>query len=213
MLEIITGIIEAIAVVIDGTGLGDLLKVAIEVLKVIANAFVELAKVLGLVKPETTTEELGDKALQYEHLSGKTIADFDDFDEYWENVGKQPLDPELSKRWSEKEKLAKATEVSIGAMENKFKDTDLDIGAYLTLFGNKLQTENGAFTLKHVAAFGEILKTDEAGAKLILDYLNRKSLSGAQTDKAFEKLMELEKTVNPSISDRDAERNIINMRR
>lgn len=128
------------------------LSLAVQGLKVIANAIVSLAKSLGLIKADMKTEDLGDKAIQ----SGLKPEDFDTYEEYTKAVEKFETDPERSKQISEEEKLNKGIEIATNLMAEKYGD---GVGQFIA----KTAVENREFFNENVMAkVGEIVKDDSS---------------------------------------------------
>ena len=100
ILGTILAVAKAAKVVVKAIAVAD---IAIKTLKVVGNAFVKLGKTLGLIKPETKVEDLGDKAIQSEYKP----EDYNSYAEYVKAVEDYKLDPEKSKNISEEEKIKK----------------------------------------------------------------------------------------------------------
>lgn len=86
------------------------LKVAALVATVV-DAGVSICRHLGILKPETKTEDLGDRAMQARE-AGIRAEDYDGrFDEYKEKIENFEIDPEKSKTYSPADKIQAAGEI------------------------------------------------------------------------------------------------------
>lgn len=80
------------------------------------NAFLQ---VLGIMKPNETVEELGDRALQAAD-KGITLEKFENFDGYMDALRKFELNPEVSSKRSVAEKMVAGMGVGTIGVEDKF---------------------------------------------------------------------------------------------
>lgn len=112
---VISAILTAISTVVQAIGA---LSLAVQGLKVLANAIVNFAKALGLIEDDMEPEDLGDKAIQ----SGYNPEDFDTYEAYVDAVKDFKVDPEKSKEISAEDKLNKSIELSVGLAKEKCGD-------------------------------------------------------------------------------------------
>ena len=124
---------------------------AVEGLKSIGKVLVNLAKSLGLIKPQMQVDELGDKAIQ----SGYDPEQYDTYNDYVKAVESFNLDPEKSKTISEEEKIKKGMELATGVMIEKYKDSPME--KFCVEIGNRPDFFNEG-VLKGV---GELVVSDE----------------------------------------------------
>lgn len=82
-----------------------------------ANAFLQG---LGIIKPNETVEELGDRALQAAKKEGITPDKFENFDGYMDALRKFELDPEVSSKRSSAEKMVAGMGIGTVGVEDKF---------------------------------------------------------------------------------------------
>lgn len=183
MLSIVTGIANVLGVV----------NLAVSALKVVGKVLVELGKALGLIKEETNVEELGDKAIQ----SGYKPEDFSSYEEYVKAVENFELDEEKSKTISEEEKLKKGIELSAGVAIEKYKD--FPMGELCVALGKNTEFFDGK--MKEI---GQLIKEDSGAIKGIVNYINGKERDAIRLEKTIDSLVEIEKKVNPKMSDIDA---------
>ena len=177
---------------------------ALQGLKAIANVLTSLGKALGLIKTETKVDELGDKALQ----SGYNPDDFDSYAEYVKEVEKfDDLDPEKSKSFSENEKLEKGMELAVGATIENFEGFPID--EFCIAVGQNPEF----FTPDKMDEIGKLMQADGQHIPSILNFLNGSEKDTGKNRAAFDTLVKIEKTVNPSISEKDAYRSVLQARK
>ncbi len=167
-------------------------------LKTLGDALIGIAKTLGLISPEEKVEDLGDKAIQAEE-QGINPEDFTTYAEYVKSVENFEVDSEKSKEISEDEKSLKGIELATG----------------LTIehFGDKFPVEEFfKFAAKHpeffredrMSEFGKIMENDPDKAIDAFNYMNLTETNDAKVEEAISTLKDIEKTVDPDISDREA---------
>lgn len=174
---------------------------AVQGLKVIANALTSLGKALGLIRPETKVEDLGDKAIQSEYKP----EDFDSYEAYVKAVEEYELDPEKSKLTTEEEKIIKGMELSAGVCIEKYK------GFPMPEFCVAVGENPEYFSDDKIVEIGKLLQTDGQLISGILDHINHAELDDAKVNDVINTLLGIEKSVNPSISDVDALRNVMSL--
>lgn len=76
-------------------------------------------KVLGLLKPDEKTEELGDRVVQA-HEAGIRPERFDSYDEYMQEIRAFELDPEKSEKITQLQKITSGLAVQTWGVEEKF---------------------------------------------------------------------------------------------
>lgn len=200
ILGTILAVAKAAKVVVKAIAVAD---IAIKTLKVVGNALVKLGKTLGLIKPETKVEDLGDKAIQSEYKP----EDYDSYAEYVKAVEDYKLDPEKSKNISEEEKIKKGMELAAGAMIEKYGDLPME----------ELCTEIGKnpdfFTEAKMDEIGNLIKSDSDFISSIVNYINGSEKNETNLEKTIDTLVKVEKSTNSSISDTDALKNVLNARK
>lgn len=174
---------------------------AVQGLKVIANALTSLGKALGLIKPETKVEDLGDKAIQSEY----NPENFDSYEAYVKAVEEYELDPEKSKLTTEEEKIKKGMELAAGVCIEKYKE--FPIQEFCVAVGENPEY----FSDDKLAEIGKLLKTDGQLISGILNHINHTELDDAKVNGAINTLLDVEKRVNPSISDVNALKNVMSL--
>ena len=176
---------------------------AVQGLKAIGSVLTSLGKALGLIKPETKVEDLGDKAIQ----SGLNPDDYNSYAEYVQAVEEYDLDPEKSKEISEEEKIQKGMELAAGVIIEKFDG--FPIQEFCIAVG-----QNPEFFSE--AKMGEIAKLIESDGKYIsgiLNYVNGTEKDEVKIQDTIDTLVNVEKSVDPSISDKDAFKNVLQARK
>lgn len=172
-------------------------------LKAIGNILVTLGKALGLIKPDIKVSELGDKALQ----SGYNPEDYDSYLEYVNAVENYNLDPEKSNLTTEEDKLKKAMELAVGVTIEKYEN--LPVQEFCIAVGENIKY----FTETKIKEIGKLIQLDESNISRILNYINGTERDSKQIQRVVDTLMEVEKTSNPEISEKEAYKDIIQLRK
>ena len=172
-------------------------------LKVIGNILVTLGKALGLIKPDIKVSELGDKALQ----SGYNPEDYDSYLEYVNAVENYNLDPEKSNLTTEEDKLKKAMELAVGVTIEKYEN--LPVQEFCIAVGENIKY----FTETKIKEIGKLIQLDESNISRILNYINGTERDSKQIQSVVDTLMEVEKISNPEISEKEAYKDIIQLRK
>ena len=172
-------------------------------LKTIGNILVTLGKALGLIKPDIKVSELGDKALQ----SGYNPEDYDSYLEYVNAVENYNLDPEKSYLTTEEDKLKKAMELAVGVTIEKYDN--LPVQEFCIAVGENIKY----FTETKIKEIGKLIQLDESNISRILNYINGTERDSKQIQRVVDTLMEVEKISNPEISEKEAYKDIIQLRK
>lgn len=176
---------------------------AVQGLKTIGNVLVSLGKALGLIKPETKVEDLGDKALQSEY----NPEDFNSYAEYVKAVEAYDLDPEKSKLTTEEEKIKKGMELAAGVTIEKYQE--FPIQDFCIAVGQNPEY----FTEAKMGEIAKLLQADGQYIPSILNYVNGSEKDNTKIREAVDTLVSVEKSVNPGISHNDALRNVMEARK
>ena len=200
MLGIISGIVAAATSVTNA-----LVSVSLVLrdLKEIGNILVTLGKALGLIKPDIKVSELGDKAIQ----SGYNPEDYDSYIEYVNAVENYNLDPEKSNLTTEEDKLKKAMELAVGVTIEKYEN--LPVQEFCLAVGENIKY----FTETKIKEIAKLIQLDESNISRILNYINGTERDSKQIQSVVDTLMEVEKISNPEISDKEAYKDIIQLRK
>lgn len=172
-------------------------------LKTIGNILVTLGKALCLIKPDIKVSELGDKALQ----SGYNPEDYDSYLEYVNAVENYNLDPEKSNLTTEEDKLKKAMELAVGVTIEKYDN--LPVQEFCIAVGENIKY----FTETKIKEIGKLIQLDESNISRILNYINGTERDSKQIQRVVDTLMEVEKISNPEISEKEAYKDIIQLRK
>ena len=198
-----SGVIEAftsaVAGVMKGLAVGGL---ALQGLKGLAATLIELGKELGLIEPETDVEDLGDKAMQ----SDLKPDDFDCYEEYLKAVEDYKLDPEQSKLNKEEDKIRKGIELTVGVMIEKYQDFSMD------KFINMIGHNQNFFTEAKMGELAKVIKKDGQSITDILHYVDGTEKNSTKIQGTVDTLLEIEKNTNPGISDKEAFKNVMELR-
>ena len=176
---------------------------AVQGLRVIGNVLTSLGKALGLIKPETKVEDLGDKAIQSEY----NPENFDSYADYVKAVEAYDLDPEKSKLTTEEEKIKKGMELAAGVTIEKYQDFPIE--EFCVAVGQNPEF----FTEAKMGEIAKLMETNGQYIPSILNYVNGSEKDSKKIQAAVDTLLGVEKSVNPGISDMEAYRNVMRARK
>lgn len=199
-MGVIAGIISAAVAVTQALAVA---KLAVEGLKMLCGALMCIAKVMGLLQPENKVDELGDKALQAAE-EGIVPEKFDTYAEYVKQVEAFEVDPERSALYTDAEKVLKGTELTAGVMMEELPD--LPIERLFTYAGKNPEY----FTEARMEALGTQLEKEPGLLSDVLDYLDGSEKNDLKLDRTMAALIEIEKKIDPEISDGDALKKVLN---
>ena len=192
-------ILGALTTFMEGLAVASL---ALQGLKSLAAPLLELGKELGLIEPETDVEDLGDKAIQ----SDLKPDDFDCYEEYLKAVEDYKLDPEKSKLSTEEEKIRKGVELTVGVMIDKYQDFSMD------KFINMIDHNQNFFTEAKMGEIAKVIKMDGQSITDILHYVDGTEKNSTKIQGTVDTLLEIEKNTNPGLSDKEAFKNVMELR-
>lgn len=192
-------ILGALTTFMEGLAVASL---ALQGLKSLADPLLELGKELGLIELETDVEDLGDKAIQ----SDLKPDDFDCYEEYLKAVEDYKLDPEKSKLSTEEKKIQKGIELTVGVMIDKYQDFSMD------KFINMIGHNQNFFTEAKMGELAKVIKTDGQSITDILHYVDGTEKNSTKIQGTVDTLLEIEKNTNPGISDKEAFKNVMELR-
>ena len=192
-------ILGALTTFMEGLAVASL---ALQGLKSLAAPLLELGKELGLIEPETDVEDLGDKAIQ----SDLKPDDFDCYEEYLKAVEDYKLDPEKSKLSTEEKKIQKGIELTVGVMIDKYQDFSMD------KFINMIGHNQNFFTEAKMGELAKVIKMDGQSITDILHYVDGTEKNSTKIQGTVDTLFEIEKNTNPGISDKEAFKNVMELR-
>lgn len=175
---------------------------ALQGLKSLAAPLLELGKELGLIESETDVEDLGDKAIQ----SDLKPDDFDCYEEYLKAVEDYKLDPEKSKLSTEEKKIQKGIELTVGVMIDKYQE--FPMGKFINMIGHN----QNFFTEAKMGELAKVIKTDGQSITDILHYVDGTEKNSTKIQGTVDTLLEIEKNTNPGLSDKEAFKNVMELR-
>ena len=196
---VIVAVTTAVAGVMKGLAVAGL---ALQGLKSLAAPLLELGKELGLIEPETDVEDLGDKAIQ----SDLNPDDFDCYEEYLKAGEDYKLDPEKSKLSTEEKKIQKGIELTVGVMIDKYQE--FPMGEFINMIGHN----QSFFTESKMGELAIVIKTDGQSISDILHYVDGTEKNSTKIQGTVDTLLEIEKNTNPGLSDKEAFKNVMELR-
>lgn len=168
---------------------------AVDGMKKIGGTLMNLAKSLGLIKPQIQVDELGNKALQ----SGYNPERYDNYTDYVKAVEEfDGLDMEKTKLISEEDKIKKGMELATGVMIEKYQDFPID------RFCIEVGKNSDFFSEGSLKEIGRLINSDKDCISDILGYLDGSEKNGNKLDQLVGTLSEIYKAGNPGVSDDDA---------
>ncbi len=172
---------------------------AVQGLKAIGNAIASIAKALGIVKPETDIEEIGDRALQAEQY-GIQPENYESYEAWIKKIEGDDwgYDPEKNREISSEEKILKGTEVSVAATMERFPE--FPISEFLTV----TEKNQDFFSTERMYEIGKLAKTDQDAFGKVVNYVTGSAKDHTTVNDAIGLLMDIEKTIEPEISDDNA---------
>lgn len=195
MFGIIAGVVGSIAAA-AGTVVKTLAVVglAVDGLKKVGGVIINLAKSLGLIRPQAQVDELGDKALQ----SGYDPEQYDTYTEYVKAVEEfDGLDAEKSKLIPEEDKIKKGMELATGVMLEKYQNFPME------KFCVEIGKRPDFFTEIAIKKVGELIGTNGNYISDMLGYLDGSEKNDSKIDKMVGALSDVYKAGNPSVNDNE----------
>lgn len=175
------------SVVSNSSTLLTALAIAIPATGVLAKAIVAIdtiSRILGLLKPNETTEDIGERALQAQE-AGISPEDYATYKEYVAAIKNFELDPKKSEQYSDTEKMLAGIGVQYWGFEEKF---GVGAGDILT----KTVESPDYFTGERLASFLDKVES----VSDVVKYFDGK-LSSNERNAVEAKLVEAEKAINP----------------
>lgn len=120
------------AISVVGSFVASVGKIVIDGISAISAIIGKIGQALGIIPQNTNMEEFGDKALQASE-AGIKPENFDNYQDYINEVKNFNIDPEKSKKFSLEEKQLAATGITVKGIENKFDLKEGSLGDLLTL--------------------------------------------------------------------------------
>lgn len=173
---------------------------AVEGLKVVGTTLLGILKAAGIIQTETKVEELGEKALQAaeDPDSGIVFEDYDSFEEYVKDVDKYVIDPEKSKLHTEQEKVEKGLQLVSGLVIDKMPE--IPIVEFFKMVIKAPEYFNEA-RLKEIVKY---IVPGDSTLKDVIKFMDGTEKNTAKLESVENKLISLEKTINPLITNSKA---------
>ena len=184
----------------------DTISLAIEGLKEIGKIIFAMAKIIGVIKPDMDILKMGDKALQAE-ADGITPEKYDTYSDYVSALDSYVVDTEKSMKISEELKENKGAEIAVRLMIEKF--ADIPIVGFIESITNNLEY----FKDGRIEAFSEMINENK---DFIADFVGYVSGTEKNTEKLniiSENLVAIEKKAHPETSEKDAYKQVMQLRR
>ena len=183
------------------------LGLVVEGLKALGNILTVIGKALGLIKPETQVDELGDKALQAEE-AGITPDQFETYSAYVKAIDGFQVDPEKSKQTSLEQKVEKGIELTIGIAKEKFPEISVETFSKL---GALIEKYPNVFTEDSMLVLTQKMEMDSDCVENVAGYLDRTEKNQDRLEGAEQILTEMIKVAVPGTDDDAARRQLYNM--
>ena len=169
---------------------------AVQGLKTIGNAMSSIAKALGIIKPERDIEEIGDRALQAQE-KGMTPDKYDSYEAWVRDIDADNwgYDPEKNKDMSQEQKVLKGVEVAAGVAIERFPE--LPVQKFLCLAGENSEF----FTKERMDELGKLAGDNADTFEKIINFVTGEANDHVTVDVATDALMNIEKTIDPGISE------------
>ena len=175
----------------------------LDVIKTIANVCVSIAKALGVCKENENIEDVGERSLQAEEKTGKTLKDYPSFEEYQKAINSFEIDPKINH--TEVEKYTRGIDEIYRAIKAKAENLDItSVLEYLAKFGSE-----GFFTPTNI---NSILTAGTKAPELlsnIVSVLNKNQKDQNILSKTIDEMINIV-TASSKLSDKDALKQIFN---
>lgn len=191
-------IISAVATITKALGIA---KLALDGLKVVGNILTSLGKALGLIKPETKTDALGDKAIQ----SNYNPEDYNSYEEYVKAVEAFEVDPEESAKIDPEKKYKAGIDLCLGIIKEKYGEFPIDDICIAA------GTNPEVFTESRMSAIGTAFRENPNNITSLANFINGTERDDVRLGQTMDFLTGIERIINPQISDKDALKNILSM--
>lgn len=192
MFGIIIGVISTIAKALAVASL------AIEGLKKIGQALVSIGQRLGLIPQQAELEDMGEKGLQMDENGCGYDPEKESYKEYMERLNEFEIDPE--KKHDERKVLEKGVVIASGAIIDEFPDCS-DLIETVILRGEELDIPDNELE--------KYIQSDKS--KDIASYLSGNEKNIDIRESAIDTIADIQKQLNPQMSDNEAYRKAFSM--
>lgn len=180
-----------------------IVSLTLDVIKTIANVCVSIAKDLGVCKENENIEDVGERSLQAEEKTGKTLKDYPSFEEYQKAINSFEIDPKINH--TEVEKYTRGIDEIFRAIKVKAENLDItSVLEYVAKFGSE-----GFFTPTNI---NSILTAGTKAPELlsnIVSVLNKNQKDQNILSKTIDEMINIVKA-SSKLSDKDALKQIFN---
>ena len=107
---------------------------------------------------------------------------------------------------TEEEKIQKGVELTIKVMVEKYEDYSM--GNFINMIGHNPEY----FTVEKMGELAKVIKMDGQSITDILNYVDGTEKNSTKIQGVVDTLVEIEKNTNPSISDKEAFKNVMELR-
>ena len=173
----------------------------LEVVKIVGRALCEIGQALGILPPDKSMEDIGDQVSQAE-AAGITPDKYSSFEDYKKDIENFEVDPEKSKTLTTKDKIQKGLEYEALGFTLKYPGLPVE-----EIFKSVAQHYN-YFTPERSKALAPYLSENVELIGDIANYMSGKEKDLDKIDSVFDVLTNIEKQVQPGISDSEAQKRI-----
>ena len=184
----------------------DTLSLAIEGLKEIGKIIFAMAKIIGAIKSDIDIKDMGDKALQAE-ADGITPEKYDTYSDYVAALDGYFVDTEKSTKISDELKENKGVEIAVRLMIEKFADLPI-VDFIKSIVDNPEYFKDG-----RIEAFGEMINENKDFIADFVGYVSGTEKNAEKLNSISETLVAVEKKVHPEASEKDAYKQVMQLRR
>ena len=184
----------------------DTLKLALDGIKEIGKIIFTMAKVLGVLKQDMDMQDIGNKAIQAEAV-GITSDKFDTYEAYLVEVEKFEVDPEKTANISPELTEIKGVEIAVCLMVEKLMDLPI-VTIVESIISDPLYFEGGK-----IEKICELINKNGQFASDFVSYISGEERDIEKLERITNILVDVEKDFNPSISDKDAYKKVMDLRR
>ena len=174
-----------------------LIKIVGVQLEKLGHALEEFFKGLGLIEQDDKLEEIGDRSLQAEQdeLNPVKLEDFDSHEKYLAAIKEYEPDAEKSALIPKDDKLQQAIKILLGMAIAQYGQPMSEFGQ-IVLNNPNLYSQSG-----RLSEFANLARNEPQTFSEIVNYIENKNMSTQKNDSAFDKLVEMEKKLNPDATD------------
>lgn len=174
----------------------------LEVIKIVGRALCEIGQALGILPPDKNMEDIGDQVSQAE-AAGITPEKYSTYEDYKKAVENFEVDPEKSKAMKPADKIQKGLEYEALGFALKYPELPVE-----NIFKTVAQHYN-YFTPERSKALAPYLTENVELIGDIANYMSGKEKNIGKIDAVFSVLSNIEKQIQPGISDSEAQKRIM----